>query len=526
MAKSFLSHAKVMAALIFLSRLLGLAREAAAAWAFGAGAVWSAFTFAFTLPNLFRKLLGEGALSAAFIPLYSRNRDPAFAAATVRALVVILVVITVIGELVLLACLLKLRRPDYVLAVRLGMVMLPYVVFVCGGALLAGILQVHGRFAVTAATAAALNLVLLGAMVAAYGAFDLTSEAGRTAGVFLLSAAVLVAGAVQVAMLLPGLRAAGVPLRSLLIGRDTFGPGVKRVLRLSVPVAIGAGVMQVGVLLDKGISFVLARGTEVETLMGLALPLAEGAAARLSWAQFLYQFPLGVFAVALGTAIFPKLAADADDPAALGQTLRQGAEAALAIGIPASCGLMLTATPAVELLFERGQFTPADTVLVARSTVFYAGGIWAYSLLQIVARAYYARGDTLTPTLWAGANLVANLAIELPLLWTPLAESGMAVATAATFGVQAVVMLLVLARSIDADLRPLLDQAWRMLLAAGVMSAALLVTTPLLGDQHSAIRLTVLTVLGVAVYGGAALLLRVEVAGALIGRRRDSRVTA
>src|SRR5262245_25998424 len=147
-ARSFVSHAKLIGFITFISRILGLAREVIAANYFGAGAVWSAFQYAFTIPNLFRKLLGEGALSAAFIPLYARavkqsdrNASNEFASASVSLLISILIAITVLGELVLLAVLFWPGMRDTTrLAVKLTIVMLPYVVFVCGAAFLSGIL--------------------------------------------------------------------------------------------------------------------------------------------------------------------------------------------------------------------------------------------------------------------------------------------------------------------------------------------------------------------------------------------------
>src|SRR5688500_15026631 len=271
---SFVSHAKAIGAITFISRLLGMAREAIAANYFGAGAVWSAFTVAFTTPNLFRKLLGEGALSAAFIPLYAQAvkresgarhaapqpqddaaapaaaprrgaDDPAamsasdFAAASVNLLCAILLGITLVGELILWSLTFFHLRPDYLLAVKLAMVMLPYVLLVCGTAFLGGILQVHQRFVATAATAIVLNLCLIVAIVAAARVYDLTTESGHVAGARWMAYAVLVAGALQVLMLLPSLRAAGFRFKLIL---HLWTPAIRKMLAMSLPVALGAGV--------------------------------------------------------------------------------------------------------------------------------------------------------------------------------------------------------------------------------------------------------------------------------------------
>src|SRR5439155_5410936 len=185
---------------------------------------------------------------------------------------------------------------------------------------------------------------------------------------------------------------------------------VRKMLRLTVPVALGAGVLQLSVLLDKGTSVIFMRGVDAAgnaithfTLLGHSIryPLELGAPARLNLAQFLYQFPLGVFAIALATAIFPGLSADAldKDRTRFKSVLRQGIEATLLEGLPASLGLILVREPAVRLLFRHGQIYPHDAELIARSVLYYSAAIWSFGLLQILNRAYYAMHDTLTPLL-------------------------------------------------------------------------------------------------------------------------------
>jgi putative peptidoglycan lipid II flippase len=478
--RSFVAHARLMAGITLVSRLLGMARESIVANYFGAGPVWSAFTTAFTVPNLFRKLLGEGALSAAFIPLYvqavKRDRHRAaigadttheghvdhrdFAAASVNLLCVMLLGLTVIGEVVLLLIDLLPLREDWRLAVKLTAIMLPYVMMVCGAALLCGILQVHERFGITVATSIVLNACLIVGILAAARLYDLKTTSGQEAGVEALSWLVLAAGVIQIAILLPSLRAVGFRFR---LGLSLWTPALRRMLRLTGPVALGAGVLQVSTMLDRMISFVLAEGPSGQThfvLLGHAIryPMAAGATARLNWAQYLYQFPLGVFAIALATAIFPKLSSDAvmDTGSAhssdarvsaeFAAVLRQGIQSSLFIGLPASIGMVLVATPAVRLLFQRGNFTPADTALTALSTAIYSSAIWAFSLQQIINRAYYALHDMMTPLIWAVANLLINTAVELPLLWSPLHESGMAAGTLVSFAIQSLAMLWLLER--------------------------------------------------------------------------------
>lgn len=534
----FAGQALLIAVITLVSRVLGLVRESVAAAAYGAGGVWSAFTFAFTIPNLFRKLFGEGALSAAFIPLYAqavRRHDPAtsraFAAASVRLLLLILLALTVVGELLLWAVYGWFGREDYRLAVLLTAIMLPYVVLVCGTAFLGGILQVHGRFAAVAATSIVLNAMLIVGIVLGALRYDLTTAEGQAAGAVVLSLAVLVSGVIQVGMLVPGLRAAGFRVRDFLSFRgpidDTSAgegrvgwqgvltPAVRKMLYLSVPVAISAGVLQLGVLLDKSIAFFLAAGdgqTEFAVFgLTVAYPMSEGAAARLNWAQFMYQFPLGVFAIALATAIFPRLAGDAleSDRTAFRMVLRQGIVASLLIGLPASVGMVLVAEPAVRLLFERGRFTPDDTRWVVLSTCLYSSAIWAFSLQQILSRAYYALHDMRTPLVWAVINLVINLVVELPLIFTPLGEAGMAVGTLVSFSIQAVAMTWIISRRVGGI--GLRADAWKlgvMAAATAGMAAVCLSATWVPGwpdgssKPQQAAELLLLMTLGAASYGG------------------------
>lgn len=543
--RSFVSHAKLIGALTLISRILGMARESVAAAFFGP-AGWSAFTVAFTIPNLFRKLFGEGALSAAFIPLYAqavKKQESAaadqqysaaeFANASVNLLVAILVVLTILGELILLAIGLWWPMPaEKLLAVKLTAIMLPYVLLVCGTAFLGSILQVHKRFGAVAAVPILLNLSLIVAIVLAAQFLDLSSDAGQTRGVIWLSVSVLIAGVLQVLALVPSLRAVGFRFRPVL---HFWTPPIQRMLKMSVPVAIGAGVLQLSVMIDRGLAWFLAapEGDTHFSLLGMTLryPLIEGAAARLNWAQYLYQFPLGVFAIALATAIFPSLSDDAleTDRERFRQVLRHGIEAALFIGLPASIGLILVREPAVALLFERGNFTSEDTYWVALATGFYAAAIWAFSLQQILNRAYYALHDTLTPLVLSIVTLVVNLVVELPLMWTGLREAGMAAGTAVSFSLQAIVMIYLLSRRVGGmGLRTSIAPITKMIVASGVMLAVCLIVPQIPGYPEGttkldrAMQLVVIVAAGSLSYFGACAAMGIHVLQHILPRRRQS----
>ena len=549
-ARSFVAHAKLIGGLTLVSRFFGLGREVVAGHYLGTLLVGSAFTVAFVVPNLFRKLFGEGALSAAFIPLYAQaikaeQSAPAtagaandFAAAAVNLLVVILLALTVVGEAVILGVLHVQRsaHADRLLMLRLMAVMLPYVLLICGGAFLSGILQVHKRFGPPAAAPIILNachiaVLLIGARLVGLNRAtpDALVEAKQATLAYALAVTVLVAGVLQVAVLLPALRQVG--FRFKLVP-NFWTPQVKRMLLLSLPVALGAGVLQLSVLLDKGISWFLMRGDGVTAVRwfghAVRLPLELGAPRRLDLAQFLYQFPLGIFAIALGTAIFPGLSADAFDAdrERFRAVLRQGIRASLWEGLPASLGLVLVAAPASRLMFQHGEVHALDATLIARSAAIYAGAIWAFSLLQIINRAYYAVHDMTTPLVMSAVNLAINLAVEVPLLWV-MGEAGMAVGTVVSFVLQAGVMVWMLDRKVGGlDLRRTLSApVGKMVLATAVMGLAcwLVERSPLYPRGVNRLawagQLSVLLTVGVAAYLAACAALGEHTMGDLLPRR-------
>jgi putative peptidoglycan lipid II flippase len=263
----------------------------------------------------------------------------------------------------------------------------------------------------------------------------------------------------------------------------------------------------------------------------IRLPMELGAPRRLELAQFLYQFPLGVFAISLATAIFPGLSADALDKNRdqFKNVLRQGILATIWEGLPASLGLILVAEPAARMLFQHGHLSGHDALLIAHSTVWYAGAIWAFSLLQILNRAYYAIHDTVTPLMLAVINILLNLVVEIPLLWI-MGESAMAVGTLVSFIIQAIVMLYMLDRRIGGlGLASLIKPVAKMLLATAIMGLACWGVQHLpgypagTGRLHWLGQLVVLIGVGAAVYFGACYLLGVEMMKELIKGKSEFR---
>jgi putative peptidoglycan lipid II flippase len=510
--RHFAFHALLVSGLTFASRITGLVRDAVMAAFYGMGTGTDAFFIAFLVPNLFRRLFGEGALSASFIPVYSdliatdRVAARKLASLCVALLVVVLGVLTLAGEgLLALLASVPDRTQGAALAIALTMRMLPYMPMICLVAFLGAVLQVHGRFAAPAAAPILLNVMLIAGIVVAtqgHATEDELRECIR--GVALC---VLAAGAFQ----LLWLSAAGLDVERFTGDVAGASAPMRRVLAGMAPMLIGLAVFQVNVLLDSLIAWGLSPkvgGPATLDLFGWQVPhpLESGSVAALSWAQRLYQFPLGVFGVAIATAVFPALAraapksadADATQFAAI---VRQGLRLTVFIGLPASVGLILVRLPLARLIFERGLFDVADAQRVASILAGYAAAVWAYSMAYVVIRAFYALEDAATPMRISLVMVACNVALNLTLVWK-LGAAGLAWSTAACAVLQVVLLLAALRRRpvkfIDRDV----GRSWRRsAVLTAVMAAVLLplllwFDVPAMSRSASAVLLAVMVALG------------------------------
>ena len=436
MAERFEKHSRTFSLLTFVSRITGLARDATLSRVFGASVVMDAFFFAFIIPNLFRRLFGEGALTAAFVPSYAQldKSDPQTAKRLASLLIAVLIValgaVTVVGEVVLYFL---SRQSDHEhLAIRLMMIMLPYMPLVCVVALLGAMLQVHGRFGPSAAAPIVLNVCLIAAAV---GVVPIVGQLTQARHISAVAIAVVVAGLVQIAWMLWALRGRGWWTRDFAQARTAAG----KVIRLAGPMMLGLGVLQLNTFFD---SLIASYPTIVgSTIFGVDYPLKEGAMSAVSFAQRLYQFPLGVFGIAVATAIFPALARQAADPEAFADTLRRGLRLVVFIGLPASAGLMLVGQPLATVILQGGDFTADDSARVAFVLMGYATAVWAYSMIHVLTRAFYAVGNAKTPVKIAVSMVALNLILNCTLIWTPLREAGLAWSTAICATLQAAILL-------------------------------------------------------------------------------------
>lgn len=505
---SFVKHARTFALLTLVSRVLGLVRDAVIIRLLGISGLGTAFWNAFQVPNTFRRLFGEGALSAAFIPQYAQlvKHDPSlshrFASLTLALLAGGLALLTLVLE-ALLALVLWLVPvpPEGRLSLLCLAFMLPFMPLICVTAALGGMLQTHGRFAAQAGAPIILNLMMI---VAALGlAYGLGWSASATA--LGVAASVSLAGLLQVAWCLRDLR--GLVTWTTLF--EGAGPRCRQMFGKMVPVVIGLSAVQIGVLIEAQVllNWPLYVG---DTILGTPYPLDASAGAALTAAQRLYQFPLGIFGIALATAVFPLLARQADEPAAFAATLRQGIRLALFIGAPATLGLVWVAPDLTATLFLGGAVGPDDARRMAGALVLYAPLVGTYSLTHVLTRALFALGDTRTSARLSMLTVALGLLMGIPLMWV-LRERGLALAGSIAAAFQVIALTLASQRRIRAGDSgifdsPTLRALGRMALACSGMLAALLAVRlawpPAAEPSHlqHAVRLGINTLVGGVAY--------------------------
>ena len=512
---------RVVFSVTLLSRLGGLARDLMLTYVFGATAVGSAFSAGFTVPNMFRRLFGEGALSAAFLPEYTQTHktDPhaadRFASVTVLALLALTTALTALIEAVLAGVLILMpHSADRALSIQLIMLMLPFMPLVCVAAILGGMLQVHGRFGPASSGPILLNTFIL---VAGAG-FLAAGPAAAVPAAYVLGAATVASGLSQCLWYLRLLR----PHVRWTRAFEGTGSRVRLMLRRFVPVLIGLGTLQLNAFMDTLIAmWPIWFGP---TIGGAPCPLDERSNAILSYTQRLYQFPLGVFGIAVATAVFPMLSRHADEPGHFGATLRRGLRMSLFIGAPASVGLLLVRDDLVRTLFWFAHgFGAAELDRASAVLAGFAVAVWAYSLNQVFTRAFYAMGRTRTPMNVSLAMVGLNIALNFTLIWR-LREAGLAWATAGTAVLQCIVLGL-LARGMIGGrsgelVRSLAVIAAASLGMAGAVVGVQLILGPRAGWTAHGTALLFACVTGIGVYGAVSWALRSHELGWLMPAAR------
>ncbi|NLC77110.1 MAG: murein biosynthesis integral membrane protein MurJ [Clostridia bacterium] len=485
-----------------LSRLLGYVRDVVIYANFGQNRITDAYNAAFSVPDFLYMLLVGGALSSAFIPVFSgylardREKDAWEVAGIVLNWVLILLFVGIGAGLMYTPQLINLLVPGFPpesmgLTVHMTRIMFFQVVLMAVSGIVTGILHSYKHF-----TAPAIGSVLynLGIIVAGYFLSRLYGITGFALGV-------VIGALLHLAVQLPVLKRTGINYRFSL---DFRHPGVLQLLKLLIPVLIGLSVMQVNLLISQN----------------LASGLPGGMLTALRTGQRLMQLPIGVFAIAISVAFFPTLTeyAARRDLRAFGQGVSLGFRFILFLALPATVGLMVLRVPLIRLLFEVGLFTPENTAATANALLFYSVGICAYASIQLLSRTFYALQDTVTPVvigiLTIGINIVLNLALR-----EPLGHGGLALAysLAGLFNMGG--LFWVLRRKLAGAIkwRVLLPSFGKSLIASLVMGIALHFTASggeawfdVATKKGQLLQMSLALAAGMLTYGGVALALKME----------------
>jgi len=395
-------------------------------------------------------------LSTAFIPVFTeyletKGKKDAWELVNVTGTLLFII----LGSLVVLAEISFSIIPTvfslnskWELVLSLLLITFPYVMFICMVAFAMAVLNSLKHFLMPALAPVALNVCWI------LGVLFLTPAFGDTLDtkIFGVAVVILIGGMIQLAIQVPVLRKEGITFWPSL---QFSHPGLKRIITLMLPIIFGLAVVQINVLMDSFIAIAFAKppdGAEHFTLAGISIPypLETGAASVLYYGDRLIQFPLGVFGIAMATAVFPYFSTYAarKDWTSFTDTFNQAIRVILFIGIPASVGLILLRRPLVELFYERNAFTAESTSRTSTVILFYAIGVWAYSTSHVIIRAFYSIQDTKTPVK-VGAGMVAlNLILNLTLIWF-LREGGLALATAISATIQIIILFVLLRKKLN-----------------------------------------------------------------------------
>ena len=506
--RKLFSGLRVVSLLTLLSRILGMVRDIGMATLFGNGPIMDSFSVAFKLPNLARRLLGEGALSTAFLPTFIReleNQGRASAWKLVTAvlfwLMLFSLLIVGVGEILLiyLSSLESASSEARLLYWHTGL-LLPYLILVCMAAQVNATLHALNHFSIPAVLPAILNLFWMAGIWLVAPFFPEASDK-----ITIICLAILAGGVLQ--LILPCLKLFSLGYRP----RMDWQGGLTQIQTIAAsmaPIVVGLSITQFNTLIDSVLAWGLARP---EAVVGAGEVSAweifeSGTASALYFGQRMYQFPLGVFGVALGTVLYPRLSrhAERQDGDLLRQDLLLGLQLVIGVGLPASLGLCLMADPLSSLLFQYGDFDVFDARQTAEMIRYYGVGVVAFMAVLILNRGFYAVGDTRTPVRIGVVIVICNLLLNLALIWW-MKGKGLALATSLAAMIQSALSLWLIREKTGAlDLRKLASTTLRAGFATLVMSVLIYLELQLLPVfdqfQYRLLRVLVPLVSAVLVY--------------------------
>lgn len=525
----FFGAAKMIAGLTLLSRVGGLLRDVTLAAMFGANRLTDAFYLAYMIPNLFRRLFGEGALSAAFVPVFSdelhkQGHEGASALLSNVLGLLAATLVSLYGLITLGLLAVWWFAPgtlDRQWVLGLTAVMMPFMVCVCILAIASAAMNCVKHFAFPPAAPILLNaFIILGALLVAPRFDSLYMQ------LWAVGLSMVAAGVAQVLLAAVVLRRVNLPIRLRFQPRD---PGVRRIVMLALPMLVPLAVLQVNALFDKIIAkwLTFTPANPTVNLFGweLTKPLEAGAVTWVSFGERLYQFPLGVLAVALATAVFPLFSrhAAAGDTLGLRRSVNRAIRLAVFEGLPSGIGLLILAGPLAEAIFARGNFTSYDAGQTAHLVRVYGLGMWAFCTQHILLRAFYALKNTRTPLRVSLVVMVLNFALNLVLIWQPtIRHACFGLSTSITASLNVLVLSWVLRGQLGRlGGRSLLISFARTLLASLAMAGAVL------GVRHALLSAGVISPVlllaacvptGAATFFVAARLMRAPEIGELLAR--------
>jgi putative peptidoglycan lipid II flippase len=456
---SLLKATGTIGGLTLVSRVAGFAREMLMSRIMGASVAADAFFVAFRLPNTFRRLFGEGAFSAGFVPLFSQRlhgeggeaaaRD--FSEQVLAVFLPTLVLFTLVFEVIMpvfVGAISGYSGEKLALATFLTRITFPYLVLISLVSLFSGILNSLARFTAAAFAPALLNLAMLAALIFVRDGGEVTARA--------LAIGVTIGGLIQIALLWASAKRAGI---SLKLRRPRYTPGVRQFVRVVIPATLGAGVYQISAFID---TFFLTR-------------IGTGSMSYFNYADRLNQLPLGVIGAALGTAILPQVSrhVGAGEPGKAARVQGQAAELAMFLCLPAALALSIASYPLVLALFAGGKFSTADAAITATTLGIIVLGLPAYVLVKVLTPGFYSRQDTATPVKTAIIVLVANVVLNFVLI-PPFGIAGLAAAIAICSWLNCIMLYVVLHRRGHFRIEGwLASRIARQLVAGAAMTAAL-----------------------------------------------------
>ncbi len=478
----------------FISRVFGYIRDMVMASFFGTGMAADAFFVAFRLPNLLRRLIGEGSMTVSFIPVFTdyvkkgNKRDvEGFLTSCFSLLICLLAMLAALGVL-LAPWLVRMIAPGFIkfpvkfsLTVSLTRMVFPYIFFISLVAFSMGVLNTYRIFFPPAFSPVLLNVSMIGSVLLLYHFFHPPINA--------LAIGVLIGGILQLLFQIPFLVRQGFPFRFTW---NPHHPGLRKVVALMGPSILGIAVYQITVFIN--------------TLLASFLP--SGSVSYLYYADRLMQFPLGIFAIAMGTAALPSFSSlSAEDTGPLGEAIGFTLRMILMISIPASVGLISLREPIVGVLFQRGAFTALSRHATAQALLGYAVGLFAVSGVRIIVPGFYALKDAKTPVRVAIIALAANVFFGIILMF-PLKHLGLALATSLSSVLNLFLLTAILSKRLHTfQWRTLAKSLAEILVASGGMGLFLFMFQYYLPVMGTRAFLTRITRLLMALFSGGALYL-------------------